>query len=80
MIMTNFQDVVCWQGWHLFHALVALLFITLFVIISTVVALALFEPRMTTKKLTARQNSNGEVVFIINKIVLQFIFSFNPFS
>lgn len=35
---------------------------------------------MTTNKLTARQNSNGEVVFIINKIVLQFIFTFSPFS
>ena len=34
---------------------------------------------MTTKKLTARQNSNGEVVFIVNKIVLQFFFSFSPF-
>jgi len=50
------------------------------VVISTVVALALFEPRMTTHKLTARQNSNGEVVFIINKIVLQFFFSFNLFK
>jgi hypothetical protein len=44
-----------------------------------VVALALFEPRMTTKKLAARQNSNAEVVFIVNKITLQFLFSFRPF-
>jgi uncharacterized membrane protein YiaA len=35
---------------------------------------------MTTKKLTARQNSNAEVVFILNKIVLQFFFSFSPFN
>lgn len=78
--MVNFPEVVCWEGWHLFHTTITLLFVTLFVIISTIVALALFEPRMTTKKLTARQNSNGEVVFIINKIVLQFFFSFSPFS
>jgi len=57
--MSSFPSVVCWQGWHLFHALIALLFIALFVVISTVVALALFEPRMTSGKLTARQNSNG---------------------
>jgi hypothetical protein len=57
--MSSFPSVVCWQGWHLFHALIALLFIALFVVISTVVALALFEPRMTSRKLTARQNSNG---------------------
>jgi phage baseplate assembly protein W len=38
---------------------VTLIFVTLFVIISSIVAIALFEPRMTTKKLTSRQNSNG---------------------
>lgn len=48
--------------------------------ISCIVALALFEPRMTTNRLTARQNSNGEVIFIINKIICQFIFSFSPFE
>ena len=78
--MTNYPDMICWTGWHLFHATITLLFAAIFVIVSTVVALALFEPRMTTNKLTARQNSNGEVVFIINKIVLQFIFTFSPFS
>jgi hypothetical protein len=78
--MGSFPDVVCWQGWHLFHTSITLIFTVVFVIISTVVALALFEPRMTSKKLTARQNSNAEVVFIINKIVLQFFFSFSPFQ
>lgn len=34
---------------------------------------------MASKKLTARQNSTGEVVFIMNKIICQLIFSFNPF-
>lgn len=58
-IMVNFPEVRCWEGWHLFHTTITLLFTTLFVIISSIVALALFEPRMTTKKLTARQNSNG---------------------
>ena len=57
--MVNFPEVRCWEGWHLFHTTITLLFTTLFVIISSIVALALFEPRMTTKKLTARQNSNG---------------------
>jgi hypothetical protein len=78
--MNSFPTIVCWEGWHLFHATVTLLFTTIFVIISSVVALALFEPRMTTKRLSARQNSNAEVVFIGNKIVLQFFFSFKPFS
>ena len=57
--MTSFPDVACWTGWHLFHATITLLFVTLFVVISSIVALALFEPRMTTHRLTARQNSNG---------------------
>ena len=78
--MTSFPNVQCWTGWHLFHTCITLLFSALFVLISTVVALALFEPRMTSGKLTARTNSNGEVVFIINKIILQFIFTFSPFD
>lgn len=35
---------------------------------------------MANGKLTARQNSTGEIVFIMNKIICQFVFSFNPFS
>lgn len=58
-VMISFPDIVCWKGWHLFHAAVTLLFSSLFVFISSVVALALFEPRMATNKLTARQNSTG---------------------
>jgi len=58
-VMESFPDIICWQGWHLFHSVVTLLFTSLFVLISSVVALALFEPRMTSKKLTARQNSTG---------------------
>jgi len=58
-VMMSFPEVVCWQGWHLFHAAVTLLFVSLFVFISSIVALALFEPRMTTNKLTARQNSTA---------------------
>lgn len=78
--MTAYPDVECWTGWHLFHACFTLLFAVIFMVISTVVALALFEPRMTSNKLTSRQNSNGEVVFIFNKIVLQFVFIFSPFE
>ena len=58
-VMKSFPHIVCWKGWHLFHAAITLLFSSLFVFISSVVALALFEPRMATKKLTARQNSTG---------------------
>lgn len=41
-IMTSFPNVQCWTGWHLFHTTITLLFAALFVLISTVVALALF--------------------------------------
>lgn len=58
-VMISFPEIICWQGWHLFHAAVTLLFSSLFVLISSIVSLALFEPRMSSKKLTARQNSRG---------------------
>jgi hypothetical protein len=78
--MMSFPEVKCWEGWHLFHAAITLLFVSIFVFISSIVAMALFEPRMTTNKLTARRNSTAEVVIIMNKIVCQFIFSFTPFD
>ena len=40
--MVNYPTVACWEGWHLFHATITMLFVTLFVLISSVVALALF--------------------------------------
>jgi hypothetical protein len=78
--MQSYPTVVCWQGWHMFHATVTLINISLFVFIASIVALALFEPRMTTNRLRARQNSEGEVIYILNKLVFQFIFSFTPFN
>jgi hypothetical protein len=35
---------------------------------------------MASNKITARQNSTGEVIFIMNKIICQLIFSFTPFQ
>lgn len=61
-------DVECWKGWHIFHALITLVFIVLFVLICAIVAYAFFEPGMNSKDRTARQDSNGELVFIINKV------------
>lgn len=64
----------------MFHAVVTLFFTSIFVFISSIVALTIFEPRMTTNRLTARQNSTGEVIFIVNKMLCQFVFSFTPFE
>lgn len=41
-VMISFPHVICWEGWHLFHAAITLLFVSIFVFISSVVALALF--------------------------------------
>lgn len=41
-VMTSFPNINCWEGWHLFHAAITLLFTSIFVFISTIVALALF--------------------------------------
>jgi hypothetical protein len=57
--MSSFPTVICWKGWHLFHAAATLIFASLFIFISSIVALALFEPRMASNKITARQNSTG---------------------
>lgn len=60
--------VECYVGFHLVHVLIAMFFNITFVIIASVVSLTLFEPRMTSGDRTARQDSKGEVVFIVNKV------------
>lgn len=67
--MELFPDVVCWQGWHILHSILACLFNLIFTIICSIVAYAFFEPRMGSKNRTARSDSNGEVVFILNKVI-----------
>lgn len=41
----------------------------IFVVICAIVAYAFFEPGMTNGNRTARQDSKGEVSFIINKVL-----------
>lgn len=79
-VMQYFPSVVCFQGMHLMHASVTLFFASIFVFISTIVAMTLFEPRMTSSSILARKSSRGEVIFIINKVVCQFFFAFTPFD
>ncbi|EAR82220.2 PAS domain S-box protein (macronuclear) [Tetrahymena thermophila SB210] len=78
LVLASFNDQVCWQGWVLFHQIISSLFNLIFVIISSIVALTFFEPRMTSKNRTARQDSIGEVVFIITKVACQVLFNFIP--
>lgn len=67
--------IECWVGWHTFHALIDLAFIGIFVVICAGVAYAFFEPGMTSKDRSARQDSWGEVSFITNKITCQLMYS-----
>lgn len=72
----NEISVECWKDWHIFHALLTLVFIILFVGICAIVAYAFFEPGMTSDDRTARQDSKGEVAFIINKVTCQLMYCF----
>ncbi|CAD8062066.1 unnamed protein product [Paramecium sonneborni] len=74
--LAQFPTVLCWSGWHIFHAILASLFNLIFTIICSIVAYAFFEPKMKTKNRTSRQDSNGEVVFILNKVICQVLYSF----
>jgi len=75
-VLSMFPGVICFQGSHLVHATVSILVTIVFSIIGFIVALAYFEIRMITEDITARQNSRGDVLFILNKIILQISFSF----
>lgn len=76
LVLEIFPDVECWKGWHLLHSLLACVFNFIFIIICAIVAYAFFEPRMNSGDRTAREDSTGEVAFIINKVACQVMFSF----
>ena len=62
-------DIECYKGWHLVHTVITCFFNLIFVLFSSVVALTYFEPKMTSENRVARQDSKGEVVFIVNKVI-----------
>jgi hypothetical protein len=76
-VMQSYPEVPCWQGWHILHATVAILSAFMFVVVCSVVALTLYEPRIRKDIINCRQNSNGEVIYILNKIIIEVFFSFN---
>jgi len=75
-VLSNFTTVECFKGAQIIHATVAIVSTALFAIIGLVVSLAYFEVRMLTEDSTARQHSRGDVIFTINKILLQLGFAF----
>lgn len=58
-VLQYFPTVVCFEGSHLIHVSITMFFTSIFVFISTVVAMALFEPRMTANTIASRRSSDG---------------------
>lgn len=58
-VLQYFPTVICFEGTHIVHVSITLFFTSIFVFISTIVAMTLFEPRMTANTITARRSSNG---------------------
>ena len=56
------------KGVHLIHAIITGFFNILFTLLSTLVALTFFEPKMASENRTSRSQSMGEVIFILNKV------------
>ena len=86
-----YPQIICWQGSHIVHGSLCVVMSVVFIIVCIVVSLTYFESRMLTEDPTARyyydqsmiliflrQHSHGDVVFLINKIVLQLAFAFLP--
>ena len=58
-VMQFFPNIQCFAGTHIIHASITLFFTALFVFISTVVAMTLFEPRITGNTIASRRSSDG---------------------
>lgn len=71
-----FSSVECWNGSHILHGINSVFILLLFVFISTTVAITYYEVRITSNNQMARTSSLGDVVYILNKVVLLFFFAF----
>lgn len=58
-VLAFFPNEQCFSGAHLIHVSITLFFTSIFVFISTVFAMTLFEPRMTANSIAARRSSDG---------------------
>lgn len=67
--------MICYKGIHLFHTFCAVFFSVMFITISIIVAINFYESRISSDNPLARKSSHGEVIFIMNKIVLQLSFA-----
>lgn len=56
-----FPEITCWEGWHLFHAVLTSFFNFLYIGLCSVVALTYFTPEMTSSNRTARQDSKVKI-------------------
>ncbi len=71
-----FSEVECWTGSHILHGINSVLILSIFVFVSTGVAITYYEIRMTSGNQLARTSSLGDVIYILNKVVLLFFFAF----
>jgi hypothetical protein len=76
LVIYYFPDIVCYQGWHLMHSIICTTFQLLFIAIAITVTITYYEPRMCTGSTKAKIDNYSDIVFILNKVVLQFIFAF----
>jgi hypothetical protein len=74
--LTIFPEFECWHGAHIIHATFSFVVSFIFIIISLIVSLTYFESKSASHDISARVNSRADVVIIIMKIILIYMFAF----
>ena len=69
----NFDDIICWEGTHIIHAIFSIIVSILFMAISLVVALTYFENNPLSKDPSARYLlfiSSLELLLVLMSLIL----------
>lgn len=70
------HGLICWQGQHYVHSILAILVSVAFVIICIVVSITYYESKTSQGNHSARLNSRADVFLLISKIISILLFAF----
>ncbi len=71
-----YDEITCWQGFHILHAICAIVVSVIFVLISLIVTLTFYETKTLTANAGSRVSSRTDFFLILYKIVCIIMFAF----
>lgn len=75
--LNTFSDqIICWEGVFYLHAIFSIVTSLIFILICFIVKKTCFETKNSSHNLSAKINSNSDIILLIEKALIVTIFTF----